>query len=951
MALYTKTLTSAPFTSQVSGDTYVYTNELVANISISGSDVVFKKYVPDSGVMLFEIGKLPASDLFNGKLFEAILTDTATTLRVVIRFRFDATGKIIEHYSTDPAFQTSLYSPTQIFVYPSEVKSVRFVSQGSGQTVNATIQEINLAPTTPTLTSPSNNQTIKQSTDITFQWSASSDPDGDALTYTLQVGTSAGASNIYNASVGSATSKKGISTSWAVGLYYWRVIANDGKGGVTTSAEGTFGIAQGNLVTLTQNNSIMRDAGIASGVPTQNLGSATTVAIGQGSSGVYRLLMFFDFGLIPNNAIINSATLFMRQNAVNGAASQVDIHPITVDWTETGATWANSNANYDASKKVSSTPPMTANIDTNFDVKTLVQDMVNGEYPNFGFMIKQGDEIKPSINRTFCTKENETVAYRPTLTIDYSIPTTGKKQVEYIGNGGAISATNATSFTIPLPTSQTGDALIAQLRYYSTETVTIPSGWSILTNTLVGGTTRHIFLYKIKTSNEPNLTLTTTQPYYWSGVIHVLRNVKGYKTATIGAFTSGGSAYPPATSTTVDKTLFMLLNNNEMDNAFTPPLSYNEVLDQSANGQHQAAVKYMYTDKDQTTAEMTSTTAVMKGLSVALVLEPIVNNLPTLTLTSPSNNQTLSEGNTMAVQGAASDVDSGNVVTAKYKINNGPVRALQSGVSNGSTPISFAKNLTYKGKRLWDGNTDVIGADLAENTDHTLTVWAEDDQGGKSTEVTRKFKVIWNRPPVIDGQNKDLGTMEVPPVEKYTITEPESNPFTVTEKINGVVIRTFPGVAGRQETITIPHDKWLLLEPGVLHRLTIEATDDQGMMSTREFTLTRFVDKIIWMMDFETMESATKEFFTTDVAAKRLLLTPVWNLPPGANLLVEVCNNAYDAAPTWEDATIVVKLNRAHLFANTTKTAAKWGINFRFRIEKGTANLPVYFKGIGGAFD
>ncbi|HBZ80902.1 MAG TPA: hypothetical protein DEP07_11015 [Brevibacillus sp.] len=232
-----------------------------------------------------------------------------------------------------------------------------------------------------------------------------------------------------------------------------------------------------------------------------------------------------------------------------------------------------------------------------------------------------------------------------------------------------------------------------------------------------------------------------------------------------------------------------------------------------------------------------------------------------------------------------------------------------------------------------------------------MTVWAEDDQGGKSEEVTRKFRVIWNRPPTISGENGDLGIMEEPPSVEYTVTDPETNPFTITEKINGEVIRTFAGVAGQQETITIPHELWIRLEPGVQHALTIEASDDQGMMSTRTYTLTRFVDKIVFSMDYATMSPETKDFFTTDVAAKRLLLTPSWDLPPGAVLQVEVCNNAYDEDPSWEDATIVVKLNRAHLFANETKTADKWGINFRVRIEKGTATQPVYLKGIGGAFD
>jgi len=328
------------------------------------------------------------------------------------------------------------------------------------------------------------------------------------------------------------------------------------------------------------------------------------------------------------------------------------------------------------------------------------------------------------------------------------------------------------------------------------------------------------------------------------------------------------------------------------------------------------------------------------------------NNDPTIALSSPADNQTLSEGSSYQIEGSASDTDPGNVLTVKYKINSGTTRAIASGVSDGNSPLSFARALTYRNKRIWDGQTDVIGADLAENTDHTLTVWAEDDQGGKSAEVTRKFRVIWNRPPVISDQDRNLGIMEAPPEVTYSVTDPENNPFTVTEKINGQVIRSYPGVAGRQENLTIPKDKWLRLEPSVQHTLTIEATDNQNMTSTRTYTLTRFVDKIIFNgMNYATLDPAIREKFTTDVAAKRILVSPVWDLPPGANVLVEVTNNAYDVAPTYEDATAVTKMGRAHLFDNMQKTAEKWGINFRIRIEKGTAISPIHLKGVGGAFD
>ncbi|NKQ19927.1 Ig-like domain-containing protein [Brevibacillus laterosporus] len=323
------------------------------------------------------------------------------------------------------------------------------------------------------------------------------------------------------------------------------------------------------------------------------------------------------------------------------------------------------------------------------------------------------------------------------------------------------------------------------------------------------------------------------------------------------------------------------------------------------------------------------------------VLE-VLNQSPTLVLTSPPDNQTLTENATLTIQGTASDTDKDNVVTIKYRINNGTTRALQSGVSNGSTPLSFAKTLTFRTKRLYDGTTDLTGSDLAENTDHTLTIWAEDDQGGKSTEVTRKFRVVHNRPPVISGQNVDLGVLSAIPSKTYTVTEPEGDAFTIKEKVNGKIIRTFAGTASKENTATIPLDTWLRLSLTSVHTLTIEATDSKGMTSTRTYTFRPSADKIAFVL---------RKPFDTDIAAKRILVTVDATVPAGADYKVEVCNNAFDESPTWEDATNHVKFNRGFIFTNKEKTAEKWGVSLRFSFTKGTAAEPVIVRGFGGAFD
>ncbi|TKI58805.1 DUF5050 domain-containing protein [Brevibacillus antibioticus] len=328
----------------------------------------------------------------------------------------------------------------------------------------------------------------------------------------------------------------------------------------------------------------------------------------------------------------------------------------------------------------------------------------------------------------------------------------------------------------------------------------------------------------------------------------------------------------------------------------------------------------------------------------------VFNNPPTLTLTSPANNLSLSEGNTMAVQGSVTDADANDPVTIYLQINNGTILAVDSKVSDGATAIPFAKILTYKNKRVYSGTTDLVGVDLAENTDHTLKVWAEDNKQGRSTEVIRKFRIVWNRPPVIDGQNRDLGSFMQIPTVKYSATDPEGNTFTFSEYLNGKKIRSFAGVAGQQYKVEISHDSWIRLDLDVQHQIKVVATDSAGISSERIYTFTRKETHIEFMLEYGNPEIQAD--FTLDGMPLRVLVTLERYMPEGSSIeSVKVCNNYLDAVPTWEDCTGAVKGNRGYLFTNKTKTAANWAINLWVILAKGTATERVRLNGYGGAFD
>lgn len=293
--------------------------------------------------------------------------------------------------------------------------------------------------------------------------------------------------------------------------------------------------------------------------------------------------------------------------------------------------------------------------------------------------------------------------------------------------------------------------------------------------------------------------------------------------------------------------------------------------------------------------------------------------------TDPTINLSLTEGKTLIISGSATDADSGNVVTVKYKVDNGTAYNITASVSNGTTPINFSKTLTYVNNRLYDGSNPVTPI-LAENVTHTLTVWAEDDQGGKSPDTTRNFTVLYNQPPQISGSDQDLGTITTPPSIQYTVTDVEGYSFTITEAVGGNTIRSFPGTDGKQETFTIPHDMWIRLQPGVTHQMTITATDQYNASSTRTFTFKRAVDGI---------ELATTTILPADAQPTRVIFSLNGTIPVGAILKIEVCNNAHDTLPTWEDMTQSVMNGRPYVFTNTTSTSGQWGIRFKISILPG----------------
>ena len=124
--------------------------------------------------------------------------------------------------------------------------------------------------------------------------------------------------------------------------------------------------------------------------------------------------------------------------------------------------------------------------------------------------------------------------------------------------------------------------------------------------------------------------------------------------------------------------------------------------------------------------------------------------------------------------------------------------------------------------------------------------------------------------------------------------------------------------------------------------MTITATDSFGSTTVRTYTFTKLVNSF-------SIQNASP--MMADTRPSRIKIGVTRNIPPEATFKVYVCNNGYDSVPTWEDATSSVTGNLIHIFENTTKTAASWGVLVKVEVDRGLAEGACYVSQIGGNFE
>lgn len=261
--------------------------------------------------------------------------------------------------------------------------------------------------------------------------------------------------------------------------------------------------------------------------------------------------------------------------------------------------------------------------------------------------------------------------------------------------------------------------------------------------------------------------------------------------------------------------------------------------------------------------------------------------------------------------------------------------------------------LTYCFERSYNGGswTQVQASASRNFTEAVLTTWntlkyrvrAKDTANNYSAYTTSgDIAVIHNQPPVISGQNGDMGVKRAGFTFEYSVTDPDGDIVNVVERIDGNTIATKSNVTlGATQTAQINGNTFTALS-NAQHTLTVTATDSAGNSAVRTMTFTKAIDGFVVTLT-EPLEAESQP--------TRCNVTIPREIPAGGTFKVEVTNNPFDPAPVWEDCTNAVIAGLAHVFTNKINTSASHGMNIRVTVGRGEALTTCWISGIGGNFE
>ncbi|MGE7841374.1 hypothetical protein ACQKNX_11320 [Lysinibacillus sp. NPDC093712] len=260
------------------------------------------------------------------------------------------------------------------------------------------------------------------------------------------------------------------------------------------------------------------------------------------------------------------------------------------------------------------------------------------------------------------------------------------------------------------------------------------------------------------------------------------------------------------------------------------PLAYNNTLTRSFTTTTDKALKTL-----ELRVRAKNTSNVYSDYVYSEPFEIEHNVAPTITLTGPGDKATLYENDILNIAGTAFDTDADQSVTVYYQINNEPRKVLATNLSQ--TQISLSKQITFKGGKIYDGETALTGV-LADGVAHMLKVWAEDSEKASSAIVERTFYVVPNRAPLLSVDA--VVPSGVVDADKFKISgtasdQDANSTLKVTSRINaGNAVEIYSGSGGAWEFD-------LALSQLVVgqNTIVIEVIDNYGAKTSKTVTLNK----------------------------------------------------------------------------------------------------------------
>lgn len=190
-----------------------------------------------------------------------------------------------------------------------------------------------------------------------------------------------------------------------------------------------------------------------------------------------------------------------------------------------------------------------------------------------------------------------------------------------------------------------------------------------------------------------------------------------------------------------------------------------------------------------------------------------------------------------------------------------------------------------------------------------------------------------------NASGSDLGTKNARFSVAYTVNDVDGNTVKVTEKLDGVVKRTYNATLGQAASFDVTGTYYMQVLNG-RHTLTIEAND--GKVTT---THTLYFSKAVYACKISLANP-----LPADAQITVMIMSVLSGIPADANYRIMVTNNAKDTSPVWEDTTADIRRGVNHLFTNRT-AARGFAFNFILTASRGASGVGGHITSIGGGFE